>query len=87
MDDNSYSPGPTPLSEPETQALAALVDGTVEGVVAIHAPFGCVNYDGPGVASRWAAHVASACGWPAQGDIGYPTPGSLGSWLGAWFGA
>jgi protein MpaA len=26
--------------------------------------------------------VAATCGWPARGDIGYPTPGSLGSWLG-----
>jgi hypothetical protein len=26
--------------------------------------------------------VASACGWPVRTNIGYPTPGSLGSWLG-----
>jgi protein MpaA len=39
-----------------------------------------VNYDGP--AAAWAGAVAAACGWPARGDIGYPTPGSLGSWLG-----
>ena len=26
--------------------------------------------------------VSAACGWPARGDIGYPTPGSFGSWLG-----
>jgi protein MpaA len=46
----------------------------------VHAPFACVNYDGP--AAAWAKAVAAACGWPARGDIGYPTPGSLGSWLG-----
>ena len=49
-------------------------------MVAVHAPFACVNYDGP--AAPWAQAVAAACGWPARADIGYPTPGSLGSWLG-----
>jgi murein peptide amidase A len=49
-------------------------------VVAVHAPFACVNHDGP--AEAWAQAVAGACGWPARADIGYPTPGSLGSWLG-----
>jgi protein MpaA len=76
-----YFPGAAPLSEPETRLLAELVDAHgVRGVVAVHAPFACVNYDGP--AAAWAGDVARACGWPARGDIGYPTPGSLGSWLG-----
>jgi protein MpaA len=76
-----YFPGPRPLSEPETSALAALIQAEgVAAVVAVHAPFACVNYDGP--AAAWAARVAVACGWPARADIGYPTPGSLGSWLG-----
>jgi protein MpaA len=74
-----YSPGPSPLSEPEARALAALVDD-VTAVLAIHAPFACVNYDGP--AAAWAEAIAQSCGWPARADIGYPTPGSLGSWLG-----
>jgi protein MpaA len=76
-----YFPGPAPLSEPESRALAELVDQQpVRGVVAVHAPFACINYDGP--AADWAASVAAASGWPARADIGYPTPGSLGSWLG-----
>jgi protein MpaA len=76
-----YCPGPAPLSEPETRLLAALIEREgVAAVVAVHAPFGCVNYDGP--AAAWAAAVAAACGWPVQADIGYPTPGSLGGWLG-----
>src|SRR5262249_19664531 len=78
-----YFPGAAPLSEPETLLLADLVDHDltpVMGVVAVHAPFACVNYDG--AAEAWAEAVAAACGWPARGDIGYPTPGSLGSWLG-----
>jgi murein peptide amidase A len=76
-----YFPGPAPLSEPETRAIAEIVDREpIRAALAVHAPFACVNYDGP--AAAWAAVVAAACGWPARGDIGYPTPGSFGSWLG-----
>jgi protein MpaA len=76
-----YFPGLAPLSEPESRLLAELVDAhAVRGVVAVHAPLACVNYDGP--AAAWAEAVAAACGWPARGDLGTPTPGSLGSWLG-----
>jgi murein peptide amidase A len=77
-----YFPGEHPLSEPETRLIADLIDGSapISGVVAVHAPLCCVNYDGP--AAAWAAAVGAACGWPVRGDIGYPTPGSLGSWLG-----
>jgi len=76
-----YFPGPGPLSEPETRAIAALIDREpIRAAIAVHAPFACVNHDGP--ADGWAAAVAAACGWPARADIGYPTPGSFGSWLG-----
>jgi protein MpaA len=76
-----YFPGASPLSEPETRAIAALIAREpIWGAVAVHAPFACVNYDGP--AAGWAEAVAAACGWPARGEIGYPTPGSFGSWLG-----
>ncbi len=76
-----YFPGPAPLSEPETQVIAGIVEREgIRGAVAVHAPLACVNYDGP--AAGWAAAVAAACGWPARHDIGYPTPGSFGSWLG-----
>jgi protein MpaA len=78
-----YFPGAAPLSEPEPRLLVDLVEAHApRGVVAVHAPFACVNFDGPPAAAAWAAEVAAACGWPARGDIGYPTPGSLGSWLG-----
>lgn len=76
-----YFPGSHAASEPETAALVALIENArPTAVVAVHAPLACVNYDGP--ADAWADAVARACGWPAQADIGYPTPGSLGSWLG-----
>jgi len=76
-----YAPGLAPLSEPETAGLSRFIEEEgVGAVVAVHAPFACVNFDGP--AEAWAARVASASGWPVQASIGYPTPGSLGSWFG-----
>ncbi len=76
-----YDPGPSPLSEPETALLARIVEEhAINAVVAVHAPFACVNFDGP--ARAWAEVVSAASGWPVRQNIGYPTPGSLGSWLG-----
>ncbi|MBC8132516.1 MAG: DUF2817 domain-containing protein, partial [Deltaproteobacteria bacterium] len=76
-----YNPGPAPLSEPETSFLARIIDEHgIDAVVAVHAPFACVNFDGPALV--WADAVAAASGWPVRENIGYPTPGSLGSWLG-----
>ena len=45
-------------------------------VVAVHAPFACVNYDGP--AAAWAEAVAAACGWPARARHRLPDPGVAG---------
>lgn len=79
--ESGYFPGISPLSEPETHALVEQIElRAPAGVVAVHAPLACVNYDGP--AAAWAEEVSAACGWPARSDIGYATPGSLGSWLG-----
>jgi protein MpaA len=76
-----YDPGPSPMSEPESALLARVIEEQAIGaVVAVHAPFECVNFDGP--ASAWAGAVSVACGWPVKESLGYPTPGSLGSWLG-----
>jgi murein peptide amidase A len=76
-----YDPGPFPLSEPECALLARLCHHhRIDAAVAVHAPLCCVNFDGP--ARAWANAVANASGWPVREDIGYPTPGSLGSWLG-----
>lgn len=76
-----YFPGPAPLSEPESAALSALLDATNPGiVVALHQPFACVNWDGP--AYPLAAAMAETCGHPARASVGYPTPGSFGSYWG-----
>jgi protein MpaA len=73
-----YDPGPTAESEPETRALVDLI-GRVSArrLIACHATFRVVNWDGSG--RQLAEEMAQLCGYPASGDIGYPTPGSFGS--------
>jgi protein MpaA len=40
----------------------------------------CNNYDGPG--EELARAMGRINGYPVRGSIGYPTPGSLGTWAG-----
>jgi protein MpaA len=76
-----YDPGAQPLSEPESAALAALVERLrPRAIVAVHQPLRCVNWDGP--AEALAARMSAACGYPAVASVGYPTPGSFGSCYG-----
>jgi protein MpaA len=73
-----YDPGAAAQSEPETQALAALIDRLQpRALVAVHQPFRCVNWDGAG--EPLATQMARASGYPAVASVGYPTPGSFGS--------
>ena len=89
----NFGPGSTgggviPLSEPETRALAQDIRAfRPDVVVVLHAsatgPF--VNYDGPAAALATAFADAARTvdyAWQVKPDIGYPTPGSLGSYLG-----
>lgn len=73
--------GKTPLSEPETKALSALMEQLNPGLLVIlHTPLNCINYDGP--AEELAAKLAKDLELPLRSDIGYPTPGSLGTYYG-----
>jgi hypothetical protein len=79
--EEGYSPGPQPLSEPESRALAALIESaSVRRIIAIHEPLHVVNFDGP--AEVLACRMAACCGYPVAADLGYPTPGSMGSYYG-----
>lgn len=72
------SPGPHAGSEPEVQALLALIDVLrPDAVVALHAPLECID-DANG--SALGARLAARTGMPLVRDVGYPTPGSFGSW-------
>lgn len=78
-----YPPGAAPGSEPETQALlGGLAQMRPQFILSAHScqAHPCVNYNGPALE---LAQVMAACnGLPITADIGYPTPGSLGTWAG-----
>jgi len=77
-----YFPGAAPASEAETRALLELLAGLppLAAIVAVHQPFACVNYDGP--ADALAEFVGRAASLPVRADLGYPTPGSMGTYFG-----
>jgi protein MpaA len=76
--DVMLSPGPHAGSEPETQALIALIaELEPEAVIALHAPLACIDDPAQGTLGRW---LAEKTGLPHVKDVGYPTPGSFGSW-------
>ncbi|MGK0435526.1 MAG: protein MpaA, partial [Planctomycetota bacterium] len=67
------------LSEPESRALAELLDRHQPArIVSIHQPVACVDWDGP--ARAVAAAMADACPLPLR-RLG-SMPGSLGSYAG-----
>lgn len=76
-----HFPGTRAASEPETRALMAAIESSrATRLIALHSPFRTVNYDGP--ARALAERMAQRNGYGASADIGYPTPGSLGSLYG-----
>ena len=77
-----YPPGPAPLSEPETAALAGLIAGCEPAAILSAHSFSHfqININGP--SREWGERLARVCGYPITEDIGYPTPGCLGSYSG-----
>jgi protein MpaA len=73
-----YPPGAAAEDQPETRALVGLVERVgAQRLIAMHATFRMVNWDGCG--EPLARELAERCGYPAERDIGYPTPGSFGT--------
>jgi len=77
--------GATPASEPETRAIIRAVErlAKCDRIVSIHSIRNskqCNNFDGPG--KKLAELMTASNGYPPKGSIGYPTPGSFGTWAG-----
>jgi predicted deacylase len=76
--------GVSPLSEPESVAILRAIDSLRPGlIISIHSidrGRECNNWDGPGEA--FARIMSEHNRYPAVATIGYPTPGSLGSYAG-----
>jgi protein MpaA len=72
------SPGSAAASEPETRALLALIhELRPDAVIALHAPLACID---DAHNSALGQRLAARTGLPLVRDVGYPTPGSFGSW-------
>ena len=79
---NISSTGATPLSEPESIALAALIERLGPTLVLdLHAPLELVLTT-PLVPEAVARELADAAGMEVTDDIGSPVPGALRDWLG-----
>jgi len=78
--DNYYS-GTSPASEIETKFLIEIIDEyKPDRILTLHTPYRVVNYDGP--AQKIAEQLSKINGYPVQENIGYPTPGSFGTYAG-----
>ncbi len=75
-----YHPGPSPLSEKENQALVTwLNENPVQLIISLHSWKPMLNTNGD---IPEAAIISKMTGYVIEPDIGYPTPGSLGTYAG-----
>lgn len=78
---DDYFGGEKPASELETQFMVYVLDKyKPDLVITLHEPYRVVNYDGP--AESIAQEIAKLTGYKVEENIGYPTPGSFGTYCG-----
>lgn len=78
---DEYFGGDSPASETETKFVIEIIEEySPDVILTLHAPYMVVNYDGP--AKEIAEELSKLINYPAECDIGYPTPGSFGNYAG-----
>lgn len=78
---DDYYGGKSPNSEIETKFVVDLMENNkFDAIITIHSPYKIINYDGP--ACDLAEKISEILGYPVEKDIGYPTPGSFGTYAG-----
>ena len=78
---DDYFGGSKPNSEKEVQELVSLIDkNNFSAIITIHAPYKVVNYDGAG--KELAEKINNYLNYKVVDSIGYPTPGSFGTYCG-----
>ena len=78
---NNYFGGETPASEIETKFLAEVIEEYKPRLIlTLHTPYKIVNYDGP--AKEVSEKISEIISYPVEESIGYPTPGSFGTYAG-----
>lgn len=76
-----YYSGPAAASEPETKLLLAVLEEfQPEFILSLHSWKPMFNVNGP--AHEYARKMAAELPYEITEDIGYPTPGSLGTYAG-----
>jgi len=76
-----YFGGKSAGSEIETQFVIDVIEQyKPELIITLHAPYKVVNYDGP--AEKIAQQISEIIKYPVEASIGYPTPGSFGTYAG-----
>lgn len=76
-----YNGGRMAGSEPETQAVMHVTESYQPTlIISLHAPLGCINYDGP--AGNIARRMARLDHFPVVEQLPNPSPGSLGTYYG-----
>lgn len=75
-----YNPGPSALSEPENKILVQFLETEKpDAIISLHSWKPMLNVNGE---VKQAAIIAQHTGYEIVPDIGYPTPGSLGTYSG-----
>lgn len=76
-----YYSGKSAGSEPETRLVMSLIEQyRPEKILTVHSPYKVLNYDGP--AREFADAMSKESGYEVVESIGYPTPGSFGTYAG-----
>lgn len=78
---SNYYGGKSPASEIETKFVIDVIEKYKPTLIlTLHAPYKVVNYDGP--AEQIAQKISDIINYPVEASIGYPTPGSFGTYCG-----
>lgn len=78
---NRYFGGESPNSEIETQFIINVIEKYAPKlIITLHTPFKIVNFDGEG--QEISKKIGQIFNYPIEESIGYPTPGSFGTWAG-----
>lgn len=78
---SAYYGGKSAGSEIETQFLIDTIEEfKPQTILTLHAPYKVVNYDGP--SKEIAEKISKIINYPVEASIGYPTPGSFGTYAG-----
>lgn len=81
---NEYFGGEQPASEEETRFIINTVEKyNPKIILTLHAPYKIVNYDCGGKCDLDIVEkISKIMNYPIEKSIGYPTPGSFGTWAG-----